>query len=72
MDRKTLGWTVGLVVVITAGIIRFVLWDESRTSQRLTQEAEGFTALATQWYDSSAEQNVARGGEELQGLLEPR
>ncbi len=51
---------VGVVAVLTALIIGFVLWDERRTSQRLTAEAtaEGFAATPTEWYDSSKEENV--------------
>jgi molybdenum cofactor biosynthesis enzyme len=58
---RQLVWSLLIVAVITAAIVRFVLWDERRTSQRLSQEAEaiGFTALPTQWYDSVDERNVS-------------
>jgi hypothetical protein len=60
MSRKTVIWTVIVFVAITAGIVGFVLWDESRTSQRLAQEtkAVGLTGTPTEWYDTAKERNV--------------
>ncbi len=54
-------WTVIVFVAITGAIVGFVLWDESRTSARLSAEAEavGLEAIAAQWYDTSKERNVS-------------
>ena len=61
MSTKAWIWSVIVVIAITAGIIGFVLWDESKTSQRLTQETEavGLTGTPTEWYDTSKERNVS-------------
>lgn len=42
---------IGAVAVITAAIIGFVLWDEARRSERLTDEAPaiGFVATPVAW-----------------------
>ena len=61
MSTKGWIWTFVVFIVITAGIIGFVLWDESRTSQRLSAETEavGLEAVPTEWYDNSKERNVS-------------
>lgn len=59
MADRTLLCTLGVVGVLTAGIVGFVLWDEGRDSQRRTVEAEavGFAATPVKWYDSLDEEN---------------
>jgi hypothetical protein len=44
-----------------SGIVGFVLWDEARTSKRLSAEAEavGFVATPDRWYDDSKERDVS-------------
>ncbi|HSH38620.1 MAG TPA: hypothetical protein VK993_07525 [Chthoniobacterales bacterium] len=61
MSKKAWIWTAIVFVAITAAIIAFVLWDESRTSQRLSAETEavGIESVAMQWYDNSKERNVS-------------
>jgi hypothetical protein len=58
-DTRTFVGVLGLVGVITAGIVGFVLWDEDRDSKRRTVEAEavGFAATPAKWYDSIEEEN---------------
>ena len=53
-------WVVLVIGGITAAIVGFVLWDEARTSERLSAEtaAVGFQAVATKWYDSADEETV--------------
>ena len=52
---------IAAVGVITAAIVGGVLWNESKTSKRLSAEARavGLTALAEEWYDSIEEENVS-------------
>jgi YD repeat-containing protein len=51
MTKKTLLVSLLLVAVITGAIVAFVLWDEARTSRRLSEEAEaiGLTGTPTKW-----------------------
>jgi hypothetical protein len=53
--------TIGVLAIITAGIVGFVLWDEARTSKRLSAEAVavGFVATPDRWYDESKERDVS-------------
>jgi len=57
---RTWIWVMLAIGGITAAIVGFVLWDEARTSKRLSAEAEavGFQATPTRWYDSVEEENV--------------
>jgi hypothetical protein len=57
MADKTLLGTLGLIGVITAGIVGFVLWDEDRDSKRRTVETEavGLAATPVSWLDSDDE-----------------
>ena len=59
MKRPWLG-VIGVVAVIAAAIVGFVLWEEGRASRRLSAEAPtiGFVATPTQWRDSGAERDV--------------
>ena len=61
MSKKAWIWTVIIFIAITGAIIGFVLWDESRTSQRLSAETEavGLEVIAIEWHDNSKERNVA-------------
>lgn len=51
---KTYLAAILIVGAITAAIVGFVLWDNDRTSERLTSEARviGFSALPVRWTDA--------------------
>jgi hypothetical protein len=53
--------TLGVFAIVAIGIVGFVLWDEARTSKRLSAEAEavGFVATPDRWYDDSKERDVS-------------
>ena len=57
---KVWAWTIGGILALTAAIVGGVLWNESRTSERLSSETEavGLVATPTEWYDSGEEENV--------------
>ena len=52
------GIVLGLVAVMTAGIVTFVLRDEAASSKRRTAEAPavGFTATPVRWSDGDRNQ----------------
>lgn len=58
-SAKLIAGTVGLVALLTGGIIGGVMWNADRTSKRLTAEAEaiGFVATPVKWWDSVDEEN---------------
>ncbi len=49
---------LGLVAVLTGGIVAFVMKDEAARSKRLTQEttAVGFVATPVKWWDGEENQ----------------
>ena len=57
---KATGWTIAVVLVLTALIVGGIFWSESRTSARLSAETEavGLVAHPAEWYDSGEEANV--------------
>lgn len=52
---------LGIVLGITGVIVGFVLWDNGRTSERLSAESDaiGFVATPTEWYDSIEEEHMS-------------
>lgn len=60
MARGRVLWPIVAVVVITAAIIGFVLWDEGKSSARRTAEAAviGFAATPVTWWDSGDQRDV--------------
>lgn len=56
--RKQYFLVLGLVGVITAGIVLFVMRNEAARSKRLTQEtaAVGFVATPVKWWDGEENQ----------------